>query len=147
MRIEPFECITPLLHILAARGCAFLGEYTVTLASDTVGSVDIFEEGLYLRFRCQCTVPRDRIYKLFACCGGKYYDLGVLVPYGVGFAVDKKIPKKEFLYRDFQFLIRTNAANDSEQTEILRPEQPCQSLKHLYNAHLEIRDGQHWMIY
>ena len=123
-----------------------MSEYQVTLLSDPVGIVAVTEEGLYLRFQCRCAVPEHPIYRLYAYCGDQRYDLGVLIPDGGFFIIDKKIPKKIFASNDFRFLILPKTENLNNDIEIIEPEQPCNSLQYLYRAHLKIEGGKYYIV-
>ncbi len=72
------------------------GTFDVFLAERAVGQVTVEPQGLYLRFRCRCSLPRDGIYRLKVRCGGKTENLGVCVPEGDAFGVDVRVPAKHF---------------------------------------------------
>jgi hypothetical protein len=145
MNTEVRECITPLLHILAARGCSLLPGYQVTLSSVPAGTVDVTEEGLYLRFRCRCKAPKGRIYRLFACCNDWSYDLGILIPDGEFFVTDKKLPKKTFPLCDFRFMMLEKLENPNN-IEMINPDKPCNLLRYLHRAHLEIKGEEYYIV-
>ena len=72
------------------------GTFDVFLAERAVGQVTVEPQGLYLRFHCRCSLPRDVIYRLKVRCGGKTENLGVCVPVGDAFGVDVRVPAKHF---------------------------------------------------
>ena len=136
----------PLAAYSCSKGVFCLSEYQVTLSSVPVGIVNITEEGLYLRFRCRCTVSEDQIYRLYAYCDNQRYDLGVLIPDGGFFIVDKKFPKKIFTSNDFRFLILSRTENVINSFEMIDPEQPCRCLQHLPKARLRIDGGKYYIV-
>lgn len=136
----------PLTAYSCSKGVFCLSEYQVTSLSVPVGTVNVTEEGLYLRFRCRCAVPEDQIYRLYAYCDNQRCDLGILIPDGGFFIIDKKIPKKIFTSDDFRFLILPKTENPNINFEIIEPEQPCRSLQYLQRAHLKIEDGKYYIV-
>lgn len=121
--------------------------FDVVLTSEVVGSVDVIEEGLYLRFRCRCSIPKEHIYRLFVRCKTLDYDLGILIPEGECFSADKKVPKKKFSSNDFRFLIKPKSDDPCARIEPIDPEEPFQALKHLHKAHLDIQNGRYCAVY
>lgn len=79
------------------------GTFDVFLAERAVGQVTVEPQGLYLRFRCRCSLPRDVIYRLKVRCGGKTENLGVCVPMGDAFGVDVRVPAKHFAHGEPEF--------------------------------------------
>lgn len=60
----------------------------------SVGRVLVERQGLYYVFRCRCTLSGETAFRLFASCGEKQEDLGVLVPMGDSFGLDTRRPVK-----------------------------------------------------
>lgn len=121
--------------------------FNVVLSSEVVGSVDVIEEGLYLRFRCRCNIPKEHIYRLFVRCKTLYYDLGILILEGEYFSADKRVPKKKLSSNDFQFVIKPNSDDRCVRIEQIDPELPFQALNHLHKAHLDIQNGRYCAVY
>ena len=83
-----------------------------------MGRVLVERQGLYYIFRCRCTLSGETAFRLFASCGEKQEDLGVLVPMGNFFGLDT-----------------THFAPIS-------PEEPFAYLQRLKDAYLAEKDGQ-----
>lgn len=81
------------------------GTFDVFLAERAVGQVTVEPQGLYLRFRCRCSLPRDAIYRLKVRCGGKTENLGVCIPVGDAFGVDIRVPAKHFAQGEPKFYV------------------------------------------
>ena len=64
--------------------------YDVTYGENTVGTVQLEREGLYLRLRCRCRVQDNAIHRLYAD-GEK---LGVLLPENGELVLDTKVAAK-----------------------------------------------------
>ena len=60
----------------------------------SVGRVLVERQGLYYVFRCRCALSGETAFRLFASCGEKQEDLGVLVPMGDSFGLDTRRPVK-----------------------------------------------------
>ena len=85
--------------------------YDITLDASPVGSAQVEKQGLYYRFSCRCKLPDNGFYRIHVICGDKREDLGICVPMGDAFGMDKKLPAKklgegkptfELLPRDWQ---------------------------------------------
>ena len=99
------------------------GTFDVFLAERVVGQVTVEPQGLYLRFRCRCSLPRDAIYRLKVRCGGKTENLGVCVPVGDAFGVDVRVPAKHFALGEPEFYADDGRpAPEQKRLEVPQPE-------------------------
>lgn len=99
------------------------GTFDVFLAERAVGQVTVEPQGLYLRFRCRCSLPRDAIYRLKVRCGGKTENLGVCVPVGDAFGVDVRVPAKHFAQGEPEFYADDGRpAPEQKRLEVPQPE-------------------------
>ena len=64
--------------------------YDVTYGENTVGTVQLEREGLYLRLRCRCRVQDNEIHRLYAD-GEK---IGVLLPENGELVLETKVAAK-----------------------------------------------------
>ena len=72
------------------------GCYGVKLGKDTVGKLEITRSGLYYRFFCRCMFQDCAVYRLVIQCAEERIRIGVPVPDGTGYLLDKKLPAKLF---------------------------------------------------
>ena len=99
------------------------GTFDVFLAERAVGQVTVEPQGLYLRFRCRCSLPRDAIYRLKVRCGGKTENLGVCIPMGDAFGVDIRVPVKHFAQGEPKFYVDDGRpAPEPKRSAIPQPE-------------------------
>lgn len=56
------------------------GDYPVIAGGQSVGSLNISQNGLMTVFDCTCNYMSQDVFRLAAVCGGKYVPLGVMMP-------------------------------------------------------------------
>ena len=135
MRTDPCECKTPLLHNVAVRGCSYMEHYDVMLGGGVVGDVGVAREGLYLRFSCKCKLPDSQIYRLTVRCDGKQTDLGICVPEGEWFALDRRVQSKHIGVGKLSFCVSPNKLCSDECFVHIDSSMPFPYLSRLQHAH------------
>ena len=68
--------------------------YDITHEGAPVGTARMEKQGLYYVFSCRCRLPEEGLYRIHAINGETREDLGICVPIGSAFGMDKKIPAK-----------------------------------------------------
>lgn len=91
--------------------------YAVMYRGEQVGKLQMQKQGLYCRIQCRCQLPGDDIYRLKMLTGDDSTHIGVLVPEGDGFLLDKKIPAKRIPSGELSFVVR-----GSREAEVREPE-------------------------
>lgn len=138
---DQHEYNAPLAHRIAPRGRCFLeGYYEVFFGSSAVGKVQVIRQGLYYRFICRCKLPGDGIYRLCVLCGTCQTNLGVVVPEGTGFGLDKVIPVKKLAKGDPEFFLAPRHEPVSGLFVPISPEEPFYYIARLKDAFLENRN-------
>ena len=79
--------------------------YDVLLGNDTVGSAEIREVDLYCRVQCICKLPSSQIYRILMVGTTGELLLGVCVPNGDEWILERKIPAKKLPGEELQFYI------------------------------------------
>lgn len=69
--------------------------YEITYDTVPVGTVRVEKQGLYFLFSCRCRLPDEGLYRIHGCYGNDHVDLGICVPMGQQFGMDKKIPSRQ----------------------------------------------------
>ena len=82
------------------------------------------KQGLYCRMQCRCQLPGDDIYRLKMLQGKESIHIGVLVPEGDGFLLDKRIPAKRIPAGELHFVVR--GSREPEEPEEKPEEKPEQ---------------------
>ncbi|MBE6924023.1 MAG: hypothetical protein E7466_02120, partial [Ruminococcaceae bacterium] len=78
-------------------------EYDIRMGRDVIGKVNVERQGLYYHFSCRCRLSGTVIYRVVVTGGGHSENLGVLVPVGDVFGLEKKIPVKRLGEGAFRF--------------------------------------------
>ena len=106
------------------------------------GTVKVEKQGLYYSFSCRCSIPGKAVHRLVALCGDRRVDLGICVPVGDGFGIEKKVPCKQFADGKPEFLLVSKTERRERKFVPVYPEEPFAYMTKLKNAFMEIRDGQ-----
>lgn len=80
-------------------------EYSVTYKSREVGIAIVEKEGLYNRIRIDCKLPSGSVERAYAYAGENKIPLGICMPRGDRFCVDKRIAVSKFPAGHLQFVI------------------------------------------
>ena len=117
------------------------GYYEVYLGNDPAGKVQIQKQGLYYRIICRCIVPKDMVYRLYAVSNQERKNLGVVIPEGDGYILERRIPVKQ-LSGYTRFMLSARSEMDTGKFIPIYPEEPFSYIVQLENAFLEIQDSQ-----
>lgn len=115
------------------------GNYDIFRGGEKIGKAQIKKEGLYYRFRCCCGITGEVIYRLTATCGGKTENLGILVPDGDTFCLEKKLPVSRFPKGE---LVIQAVPGNPDKTGLfapVKPDEPFRYLAELEAARMERR--------
>ena len=116
--------------------------YEVYLENRPVGKVQLSRQGLYCRVICRCQLPDCHVYRLYIISHDKKENLGVVVPEGDGFLLDKKIPLKRLGADDLRFVLSSGLDSHSGKFVPICPEEPFLYIDRLKNAFLESENGK-----
>ena len=115
------------------------GCYEVFLGEQTVGTVDVVREGLYLRFSCRCRPVDREVIRLWMSCGEREMDLGLCVPMDEEFGTEKSIPIRQCGTGMPMFFLRHKDDTRRGKFIPLSPEEPFRYIHRLERAFLERR--------
>lgn len=134
VEIGQYEYISLLLHILWQEVIHLEHMYSVLLGPQHAGKVMVQRNGLYYHFNCSCDLPADNIYRLIVTCDSKQENLGVLVPHGNRFTLEKKIPAKRIGAGDMTFKVIPKKETHSGTFMPISPEEPFAYISRLKQA-------------
>lgn len=141
-KAETHELNTPLLHTVQQGGVS-LDKFDVTYHGNIVGSVCTTREGLYTRFQCTCHLPDNEIYRLLMTCGEGEQDLGVLIPDGQQFAVNKRLQNKYITNKEMAFQIIPSSRQNNEKVFSISSDKPFDHIPMLEYARLSKQNGSY----
>lgn len=106
----------------------------IILDNKVIGSAQIIRCGLYLRFRCDCELPDDSMYRLWITGIEEAINLGILSPYNGRFVLDKKIAVNRIGYGEIS--LRALPVNQKSSVKFipLNSNAPFQYIEQLYTA-------------
>ncbi len=117
------------------------GVYDIYLGNEKVGKAQVRRAGLYYRFLCCCDLTGAVICRIMVRCGERVESLGVPIPCGDAFYLEKQIPISHFEERELSFFIGPRPTVAQDKWVPVKLDEPFCYLKELKNAVLEIRDG------
>ncbi len=116
--------------------------YKIMLGDCCAGTAQVSREGLYYRIQCRCQLSGEVMYKIMASFGETQIDLGICVPKGDKFVLEKRIPAKQIGEGHIEFSLVPRHLSVQGLFIPIRAEEPFAYLQHLENAYLEARNGQ-----
>ena len=121
--------------------------FDILRGEEKIGKAEVKREGLYYRFRCCCSLTGEVLYRLTATCSGRTENLGILIPVGDAFRLEKRLPASRF--KAEAFVIRAVPANPDRGSQFIPvfPEEPFHYIARLNAARMERRDGQIGVIF
>ena len=117
-------------------------DYEVFFGKDKAGKVQVLREGLYYRFFCRCQLSGDVVCRLLVRCGEKQENLGVVVPMGDGFGLEKKVPVKHLGEENMEFFLMPKCDHIGGEFVPIYPEEPFSYIARLKDAFLARQNGQ-----
>lgn len=117
-------------------------EYDIYLGRDAVGKARVEKRGLYYCFECRCTLESDAICRVMVHWDSRQENLGILVPVGKEYVLEKKLPAKLFRGGKPEFRVLPKRQPVPENFYPVYPEEPFSYIARLQNAILQIKNGQ-----
>ena len=121
------------------------GTYPIYQADQTIGQAQITRRGLYYHFFCRLRPAEKTLCRLEVTCGNRTESLGVPVPEGNAFVLNKAIPASH-LKEGIPTIRVTQRCDRKEIFVPINPEEPFPYLPSVLDARLEYRDGQPGLI-
>lgn len=115
------------------------GNYDIFRGGEKIGKAQIKKEGLYYRFRCCCALTGEVIYRLTATCGGKTENLGILIPDGDAFRLEKKLPVSRFPMGEPVIQAVPGNPDKTGLFAPVKPDEPFRYLAEIESARMERR--------
>lgn len=119
-----------------------IGSYSVTMGQHSVGVVSVSKEGLYYRIICRCKLPEDKLCRLAAQWEDREAVLGVLIPEGGSFCLNKRLPIKQAGLGVPQFIIPTSLEQNDQMWVPVYEDAPFTHLTDLNDARFQVVENQ-----
>ena len=136
----------PLPHKLWQGVILMEGTYEIFLGAEPIGEAVVEKQGLYYRFFCRCRLRGTTMQRIMVACGENRVDLGICVPVGDLFGVDRKVPCKRFGEGKPEFFLTPRPCHKGGKFVPVYPEEPFAYMSRLKGAYLEIRNGQQGIV-
>lgn len=118
------------------------GIYPIVSGTEPVGEVQVYPKGLYYHFRCRCIHDQECVCRLMIRCGNQVEKLGIMVPEGEYFVLNRQIAKKHFVDESPVFFLLGDLKEAENGLFIpISSEEPFEHLSRLQDAVLENREG------
>ena len=113
--------------------------FPITYNGEPTGTMNVTREGLYYRFQGQCTFSKNVYYRIIAEYLGGTKDLGLCVPTGNSFMLQKKIAIKQIPQDNWSFY--ATDGNSTPHFIGVKDDQPFIYLSSLEYALLSAENG------
>ncbi|MBE6976711.1 MAG: hypothetical protein E7439_05920 [Ruminococcaceae bacterium] len=118
------------------------GLYEIQMGGQAVGKARVTRQGLYYHFDCRCRLSGQVICRLVAQSGDKTENLGIPVPCGKEFVLQKLVAAGKLGNGCLEIrVVPKGVALDSSFIP-LKPEEPFAYIARLKNACLQRKNGQ-----
>lgn len=118
------------------------GVYEIEMGGESVGQARVERQGLYYRFSCRCRISGEVICRVTVSCNGRTENLGVLVPMGREFGLEKKVAVKKLGRGAFRFRVGPKHSAQMSGFTPVYPEEPFAYISRLQEAFLAVQNGQ-----
>ena len=118
---------------------------SIYLNGDTVGTARMENKGLYCHLSCDCRLPGDRIYRIYARTEETDINLGVCVPQGDRFILKTKLPIQRFAGATPQFYAAEKNENSRSFYKICAGE-PFDHIESLRECCFVITENQPFLL-
>ena len=118
------------------------GSYEVYQGTKPVGKVQLVKQGLYCRIQCRCRPEGQQVHRLYVLSDTGRENLGVVVPEGDGFVLDKCVPAKRLGSGKPEFQLLCGGGAREGVFIPICPEEPFQYIQRLKDAFLESENGK-----
>lgn len=132
----------PLRHNMQQGVFCLDGKYSVLLGKQEAGTVQVIKEGLYYRFICRCRIQGDTVCRLGVMCGEVRTHIGVPIPEGDGFVLDKRIPVKKLGRGSPSFFLAPQHETSLDSFVPISPEEPFAYIERLKDSFLTEQKGR-----
>ena len=112
------------------------------LGKESVGKVQLLQQGLYCRVICHCQASAEEVYRLYAEVDGRRENIGIPVPEGDGLVLDRKIPAKRLGEGTIRFFLSSGNGCEGSAFVPICPEEPFLYISRLKTAFLESEQGK-----
>lgn len=134
--------IRPLTAYVCCKGAiALIDNSPVWMGDRQIGNIQICKVGLFYQISCKCSLPDDRIYKLYAQSAAGMQYLGIPVPEKGAYTVRTKISAGKLELRDIRFFVLPKDENAAQRLLRVRPDEPFEHLDCLESAVCVLQDG------
>ena len=118
------------------------GLYDIYRGHEKIGKAEVKREGLYYHFRCVCNLTGEVMYRVTVSCDENTENLGIPIPTGDSFYLDKKLPASHFVGTEPVFRAIPKHPQVSNIWMPITPEKPFEYIDRLENAVAEQRNGE-----
>ena len=123
------------------------GTYRVTLDNINVGTATVTQQGLYYRITCRCAFNEKGFYCISVQSGEHREYLGVCVPEGDSYILDKSIPIKRFPEKKLFFYASRKKKNSDRTFIPVKTGGDFSGLTELMNGKFESSKGENYIVF
>lgn len=139
--------VTPPCGISCCKGAIVLNKvYPVFWGEKRVGNISLRKNGLYYKLDCQCSLPGNSIFRLFAECGDWKCKIGIPAPEGACYALRANVRFGEIPVDDLRFFIAADENQSLQQRIPIYEDKPFLHMGDLEKMIFKNIDGQIYLM-
>lgn len=115
------------------------GTYPILFGDQRVGQASVTRRGLYYHFSCRLQLTGEVIFRVEVCRGEGWENLGIPVPEGRAFVLNKAVPVNRLGTEKLIFRVVPKHSKGREIFVPIHPEEPFAYLSRLKNAYMQRR--------
>lgn len=140
--------IAPPCGISCCKGAFVLDKtYPVYLDKEQVGNINLRKIGLYYNVDCKCSLPGNRIFRLFAQCGDWKCKIGIPAPEGTCYALRTNVRFGEVPVDDLRFFVATDEVHSDQQRILICEDKPCFHMDQLEDMVYDNYNGKAYLMF
>ena len=117
-----------------------MDEFELKIGNEVAGYVSVQYNGLYCHISCSCRLTGAVLYRLIAVIDAETVNIGICVPKGNYFCVEKRLPAKMLRGKSVSFRLVPKHQDLENRFIPIRADEPFAYITRLENSYLEIKD-------
>lgn len=121
--------------------------YQISNGEQIIGVAQVSQEGLYYKIFCRCKLPMNGIHRVYVSNNGVERDLGICVPNGEEFILEKKVPIKHIGQGELKFLAGKKSGKERVNKVPICRDKPFGAMKAIRRGRFAIYDGNFYIVF
>lgn len=121
--------------------------YQISNGNQIIGVAQVSKEGLYYKIACHCKLPMNAIHRIYVSNDTVERDLGICVPQGGEFVLERKIPIKHIGQDKLKFYTGKKKEKEEVYKVPVCRDEPFEAMKIIRRGRFAIHDGKPYIVF